>query len=66
MLAFWTGADSSKMDSIFRKSGLFRDKWNARRGATTYGEGVINKAISDCRGILSRLRYRGLWNHYIR
>jgi putative DNA primase/helicase len=27
-LAFWTGNDVARMDSLFRQSGLMRDKWN--------------------------------------
>jgi len=49
MLAFWTGADHWKMDSIFRKSGLMRDKWNQKRGANTYGEKTLNNAIAGCK-----------------
>ena len=26
-LAFWTGRDAAKMDTMFRQSGLMRDKW---------------------------------------
>ena len=49
MLAFWTGRDKSKMDSIFRKSGLYRPKWDSRRGERTYGDYVLDSAIRDCR-----------------
>lgn len=28
MLAFWTGKDTTRMDRLFRASGLMRDKWN--------------------------------------
>lgn len=48
MLAFWCGRDSSKMDEIYRKSGLFRPKWDERHGAKTYGEITLDKAIADC------------------
>lgn len=50
MLAFWTGRDASRMDTLFRRSALYReDKWdrNARRGET-YGEGTIARAIEQC------------------
>lgn len=49
MLAFWTQADKGKMDSILRKSGLYRKKWDSKRGASTYGDMVLDKAIADCR-----------------
>src|SRR5262249_10560987 len=32
MLAFWTGRDACRMDALFRRSSLMRDKWDARRG----------------------------------
>ena len=28
MLAFWTGGDAMRMDSLFRQSGLYRKKWD--------------------------------------
>jgi hypothetical protein len=28
MLAFWTGGDATRMDSLFRRSGLYRKKWD--------------------------------------
>jgi len=46
-LAFWTGGDSSRMDALFRRSGLMRPKWDERRGEKTYGEMTIDRAISD-------------------
>lgn len=46
-LAFWTGRDPEKMDTIFRNSALMRDKWDEKHGAATYGEMTINKAIAD-------------------
>lgn len=29
MLAFWCGPDESRIDRMFRQSGLYRDKWNS-------------------------------------
>jgi len=46
-LAFWTAKDFSKMDTIFRSSGLMRDKYDEKRGKVTYGIGLLNKAISE-------------------
>ena len=28
MLAFWTGGDATRIDSLFRQSGLYRKKWD--------------------------------------
>lgn len=48
MLAFWTGCDAGRMDSLFRRSGLMRDKWDERHfgGGQTYGAHTIEEAIS--------------------
>lgn len=46
-LAFWCRGDTQLMDACYRLTGLMRDKWDERRGATTYGERTINKAIED-------------------
>lgn len=47
-LAFWTARDPQKMDDIFRKSNLYRDKWDEERGDYTYGDITINRAIESC------------------
>ena len=44
-LAFWTGRDAALMDSMFRQSGLMRDKWDRQQSGTTYGAITIQKAI---------------------
>jgi putative DNA primase/helicase len=44
-LAFWTNKDAAKMDSMFRESGLMRDKWDHDRGEQTYGQMTIENAI---------------------
>lgn len=45
-LAYWTNGDFSRIDRLFRQSGLMRDKWNERHGAQTYGEMTISKGLS--------------------
>lgn len=47
ILAFWTRGDAERMDDLFRRSGLMRDKWDQRHGERTYGEMTIEKAIAD-------------------
>lgn len=47
-LAFWTGRNQAQMDRIFRSSGLFRKKWDTKRGSDTYGNLTIGKAIASC------------------
>jgi putative DNA primase/helicase len=46
-LAFWCAKDFGRMDSIFRQSALMRDKWDEKRGKTTYGIATLNRAIND-------------------
>ena len=51
MLAFWCGCDADKMDSLFRQSGLMREKWDRKTGGSTYGALTIQKAIAGCREV---------------
>ncbi|EEM44069.1 phage/plasmid primase, P4 family [Bacillus cereus] len=49
-LAFWTGKSATRMDSMFRESGLMRDKWDVIHFSDTnetYGERTIATAISS-------------------
>lgn len=50
-LAFWTGGDAARVDSLFRQSGLMREKWDKRHGAATYGETTVAKAVADCEDV---------------
>lgn len=45
-LAFWTGGDALRMDRLFRQSGLYRQKWGEQRGALTYGQRTIARALA--------------------
>lgn len=47
-LAFWTGRNASQMDRLFRASGLFRKKWDTKRGSDTYGNLTIQRACANC------------------
>ncbi|WP_433623483.1 phage NrS-1 polymerase family protein [Halomicrococcus sp. NG-SE-24] len=46
LLAFWTGGDTGRMDSLFRQSGLMREKWDEVHYAdgSTYGETTLQRA----------------------
>jgi len=49
-LAFWTGKSATRMDTMFRETGLMRDKWDVihfRETNETYGERTIATAISS-------------------
>jgi len=49
LLAFWTGGDAIRIDRLFRRSKLFRSKWDDRRGGMTYGERTIAQAVAGAR-----------------
>jgi len=49
MLAFWTNKDAARMDSLFRQSGLMREKWDRPQSGSTYGALTIQNAISTTR-----------------
>lgn len=53
MLAFWCGRDAGRMDSIFRQSGLMREKWDRKQSGSTYGAITIEKAIAGCTEVYS-------------
>ncbi len=46
ILAFYTGGDKEKIDSLFRSSKLYRDKWDR----DDYRESTIDNAIKGCNG----------------
>ncbi|WP_222914074.1 hypothetical protein [Natrinema sp. SYSU A 869] len=49
LLAFWTGGDHTRVDRLFRQSGLLREKWGDVHYAdgSTYGEKTIERAITN-------------------
>lgn len=58
ILAFWTGKDECRMDSIFRKSALYRDKWE--RG--DYRQETLRKAIDNCTDVYDPTSARKIWD----
>ncbi len=46
ILSYWLGRNPEAIDTAFRHSKLMRDKWDERRGNSTYGERTIQKAIN--------------------
>ena len=59
MLAFWCRRDSELMDSMFRQSGLMREKWDRKQSGSTYGALTIEKAVSQCSNVYEpKSRYR--------
>lgn len=53
-LAFYSCRDARVMDYIYRTSYRYREKWDERRGASTWGADQIAKAVRECRTV---------WNH---
>jgi len=51
MLAFWTGGDSARIDSLFRNSGLYRPKWDEVHYSSgeTYGQHTVAKVVDEAR-----------------
>lgn len=47
LLAFWTGGDQEQIDRIFRRSALYRSKWDR----ADYSNRTIHKAINGCNGV---------------
>lgn len=56
-LAFWTGKNITQMDRIFRTSGLYRKKWDTKRGGDTYGNITIGKACASCSDVYEPAKY---------
>ncbi len=48
-LAYYT-KDPAQLDRLFRRSGLFRPKWDEGRGNQTYGQLTIAKALETVTG----------------
>jgi len=46
-LGFWTGGDPERMDRLFRKSGLMREKWDKVHFANgaTYGDVCLSRTL---------------------
>ena len=62
LLAFWTGGDASAVDRLFRQSGLMRDKWDTRRGDTTYGAATVATAVANCKEVYSGRKLQKIHN----
>ncbi|WP_255150098.1 phage NrS-1 polymerase family protein [Halorarius halobius] len=47
LLSFWTGGDAERIDRLFRRSGLMREKWDEQHFAdgSTYGEKTIERVL---------------------
>jgi len=51
MLAFWCRCDAELMDTMYRQSGLMREKWDRQQSGSTYGALTIQKAVEGCTSV---------------
>lgn len=58
MLAFWCGKDAGAVEQLMRSSALVREKWDTRRGESTYLAETIETAITKARESYSPRRGR--------
>lgn len=58
MLAFYLNGDPALIDDAFRKSALYRSKWDDRHGAQTYGEMTIAKAVDTLTDVYHEPRFK--------
>jgi putative DNA primase/helicase len=47
MLAFWCSGNGARIDRLFRRSGLMRDKWDRRTGDSAYGILTVRTALDQ-------------------
>lgn len=58
ILAFWTGKDADAIDRLFRRSALYREKWER----SDYRIDTIQKAIDSCVDSYNPVAVRTLWD----
>lgn len=51
-LAYYADGSTDLLDAMFRKSKLYRNKWDDRRGDSTYGEQTIAKILGTQKSYL--------------
>lgn len=55
-LAYFCDKDLVKMDRMFRQSGLYREKWDSKRGNKTYGMVTLLKAAASKKKTISQYK----------
>lgn len=53
ILTFYCNGDKEQIDRLYRKSSLFRNKWDELRGNKTYGEMTIDTALNGTKEFYS-------------
>lgn len=57
ILAFWTGKDEQKMDSLFRASKMYdAEKWDRKQSGSTLGKIEIRNACDFCKQTFGSLK----------
>lgn len=56
MLAFYCNGNMEQVDRLFRQSALYRNKWDEQRGADTYGNLTIMKAVSNMKNFYQPIK----------
>jgi hypothetical protein len=54
--AWLGGRDPERVDRLFRASGLMRDKWESKRGSSTYGGQTVERACALTADVYSARR----------
>lgn len=57
-LAWWTNGDPERVDRLFRRSGLMREKWDRHQSGSTYGTITVQNAIRTRSGGYDPAAYR--------
>ena len=61
MLAFWTGGSAARVEQLMLASGLNRDKFQTKRGSSSYLEQTIERAIEGCTEFYAPARTDEVW-----
>ena len=56
-LAFYTGKNQQQMENIFLNYNNLTDKWDSKRGNTTWGQLELDKAISNQKEVYKKPKY---------
>jgi hypothetical protein len=61
ILVFWTDGDADRVDRLFRRSALLREKWDQSAGAgETYGRRTVRTAVERSKSDRPRIVFTGL------
>lgn len=61
MLAFWTGGSAARVEQLMLASGLNRDKFQTKRGSSSYLKQTVGRAIEGCTKFYAPARTDEVW-----